>query len=99
MIDIRSYFTTLKAMWVNKLVNDCVEGRTIISRHYFYNFKSNCLVCQTNSGNKTDESIENIPDFYKDIIKCWKLTGGGLTKKNRNIYRHKKTNIMEQYIY
>ena len=81
MIDIRSYFTALKAMWVKRLVNDCEGGWTIIPQHYFYNFGSNWLVFQTNSGDKTDESIENIPDFYKDIIKCWKLTGGGLTKK------------------
>ena len=81
MIDIRSYFTALKAIWVKRLVNDCEGGWKIIPQHYFYNFGSNWLVFQTNSGDKPDESIEHIPDFYKDIIKCWKLTGGGLSKK------------------
>ncbi|CAC5383378.1 unnamed protein product [Mytilus coruscus] len=71
----------IKAMWVKRLVSDYEGDWKIIPQYYFYNFGSNWLVFQTNSGDNPEESLERIPGIYKTILNCWKLTGGGLTKK------------------
>ena len=76
MIDIRSYFCSLKASWVNRLVNGKDANWKLIPMKYYGGFGTNWLIFRTNNDDiKLHECFKNIPEFYADIVQCWKKTG------------------------
>ena len=85
MIDIKSYFHSLKASWVKRLLTGPLSSWKLIPLKYFNKFGYNWLIFNTNNGNiRCNEELKNIPQFYRDIFVLWNLTGGGKTKKPKS---------------
>ena len=77
MIDIKSYFLSLKAAWVGRLVNSDDGRWKLLPRLYFSNFGSEWLIFKTNNGDiKLNESLKNIPEFFREVLRSWNMSGG-----------------------
>ena len=74
MIDIKSYFNTLKVKWVSRLINTTTEHWTLIPRIYFNKFGNDFLLFRMNLDKKnftTLNCFKELPEFYQDIVKNW----------------------------
>ena len=75
MIDIKNYFIALKASWVSRLVTGHIPLK------YFNTTGKNWLVFSMNlDSTKSLNYLKKIPEFYRKVVKCWNLSGGGQTK-------------------
>ena len=74
MVDINSYFKSLKVSWVKRLLISKTLNWKVIPRKYFDKFGKNWLIFKMNIDNgKSIENFNDIPEFYKEIIqiKIW----------------------------
>ena len=82
MIDIKSYFKSLRAIWVSRLVDGNLANWKLIPLKYFNATGKNWLVFQMNNeGNECIEYLKNIPKFYTEVVSSWNASGGGQVKK------------------
>ena len=78
MVDFESYFQSLKASWVKRLTETSVGNWKIIPLKYYNIFGHNLLIFKMNIENiKHLPDLEQIPEFYREIIRCWVKSGGG----------------------
>ena len=81
MIDIKSYFIALKASWVSRLVTEHISNWKLIPLKYFNATNKNWLVFSLNlDSTKSLNYLKKIPEFYREVVKYWNLSGGGQTK-------------------
>ena len=82
MVDIRSYFCSLKAAWVQRLAIGEIVNWKVIPHKYFNGIGTNWLIFMTNNDNSIKHKyFKDIPGFYKEVLKCWNLSGGGNQEK------------------
>ena len=82
MIDIQSYFMSLKASWVSKLISNDISNWKLIPLKYLSVVGINWLIFKMNfEKKKILDYIKHIPEFYREVFKCWVISGGGQTKK------------------
>jgi hypothetical protein len=68
MIDIGSYFASLRASWVSRFVSGEMDNWKLIPYKYFRQFGKNWLIFSMNiEYKKIKDYLRYIPDFYKDI--------------------------------
>ena len=82
MIDIKSHFATLKVKWVFRLLESTSENWALIPKLFFNRYGQNFLVFRMNLGIQNLKhlpTIQEIPQFYLEILKCWLQIGGGET--------------------
>ena len=80
MVDINSYFKSLKVSWVKRLLSSETSNWKDIRRKYLDKFGKKWLIFKMNIDNgKSTENFNDIPEFYKEIINCWVVFGGGQT--------------------
>ena len=81
MIDIGSYFASLRASWVSRFVSGEMDNWKLIPYKYFRQFGKNWLIFSMNiEYKKIKDYLRFIPDFYKEILQTWIKMGGGQTK-------------------
>ena len=81
MIDIGSYFASLRASWVSRFVSGEMDNWKLIPYKYFRQFGKNWLIFSMNiEYKKMKDYLRYIPDFYKEILQTWIKMGGGQTK-------------------
>ena len=81
MIDIGSYFVSLRASWVSRFVSGEMDNWKLIPYKYFRQFGKNWLIFSMNiEYKKIKDYFRYIPDFYKEILQTWIKMGGGQTK-------------------
>jgi len=69
MIDIESYFISLKASWVSRLADSKNSNWKLIALKYFNLFGKKWLIFNMNIDvKKHKQFLNNIPEFYK---KCF----------------------------
>jgi hypothetical protein len=78
MVDIKSDFIALKASWISRLVTGHLSNWKLIPLKYViatgkYWSVFNMNLCSTKSLNY----LKKIPEFYREIVKCWHLGNGG----------------------
>jgi hypothetical protein len=94
MVDINSYFKSLKVSWVKRLLSSKTSNWKVIPRKYLDQFEKNWLIFKMNIDNgKSIENFNDIPEFYKEIINCWVEFGGGQTKTKTNFREIRNKNI------
>lgn len=76
MVDLKSFHTSLKAVWACRLWQKQSETWTAIPRMYMKHCDINMLMCM--NFEKEKHIPIKIPEFYKDVILAWHLCGGGL---------------------
>ena len=78
MIDIESYFISLKASWVSRLADSKFSNWKLIPLKYLNVFGKIWLIFKMNIDVKKHEQfLNNIPEFYKNVLTSWIKTGGG----------------------
>ena len=81
MIDIGSYFASLRASWVSRFVSGEMDNWKLIPYKYFRQFGKNWLIFSMNiEYKKIKDYLRYISDFYKEILQTWIKMGGGQTK-------------------
>ena len=81
MIDIESYFASLRASWVSRFVSGYMDNWKLIPYTYFRQFGKNWLIFLMNIEYKTKQDyLRYIPDCYKEILQTCEKMGGGQTK-------------------
>ena len=81
MIDIGSYFASLRASWVSRFVSGEMDNWKLIPYKYFRQFGKNWLIFSMNiEYKKIKDYLRYIPDFYKEILQTLIKIGGGQTK-------------------
>ena len=81
MIDIGSYFASLRASWVSRFVSGEMDNWKLIPYKYIRQFGKNWLIFSMNiEYKKIKDYLRYIPDFYKEILQTWIKMGGGQTK-------------------
>jgi hypothetical protein len=74
MIDIGSYFASLRASWVSRFVSGEMDNWKLIPYKYFRQFGKNWLIFSMNiEYKKIKDYLRYIPDFYKEILQTWIL--------------------------
>ena len=69
MIDIGSYFASLRASWVSRFVSGEMDNWKLIPYKYFRQFGKNWLIFSMNiEYKKIKDYLRYIPDFYKEIL-------------------------------
>jgi hypothetical protein len=69
MVDINSYFKSLKVSWVKRMLSPKTSNWKVIPRKYLDKFWKNWLIFKMNMDNgKSIENFNDIPEFYKEII-------------------------------
>ena len=77
IINIKSYFIALKASWVSRHISNW----KLIPLKYFNATGKNWLALSMNlDSTKSLNNLKKIPEFYREVVKCWNLSGGGQTK-------------------
>ena len=74
MVDMNSFFKSLKVSWVKRLLSSETSNWKVISRKYLDNF-----------GKMNIDNFNDIPEFYKETINCWEEFGDGQTKTPTNL--------------
>ena len=69
MVDMNSFFKSLKVSWVKRLLSSETSNWKVIPRKYLDNF-----------GKMNIDNFNDIPEFYKEIINCWEEFGDGQQK-------------------
>lgn len=113
MVDFKSYFMSLKASWVYRLVNGKFANWKLIPFKYLKVSNNILSIFNMNLDDiKHLEYFKCVPEFYREVIKSWILTGGGQTKQpvtyadirkhtiwgNKFITFHNKPIIFENWI-
>ena len=94
MVDINSYFKSLKVSWVKRLLSSKISNWKVIARKYLDKFGEIWLIFKMNIDNcKSIENFNDIPEFYKEIINCCVEFGGGQTKTPTNFREIRNQNI------
>ena len=75
MLDFKAFCTAAKAAWAHKLHNCKNETWGIIPKKYFEACDFATLLCMNNE--KEKHIPVKLPIFYRDLIHCWHLCGGG----------------------
>ena len=85
MIDIQSYFMSLKASWVSRLVSNQLVDWNIIPCKYFAKLGKEWLVFSQNLDNITvNIYTKQIPEFYGEVLRSWNKIWGGQTRTPLN---------------
>jgi hypothetical protein len=85
MIDIQSYFMSLKASWVSRLVSNRLVNWKVIPCKYFAKLGKKWLVFSQNLDNITvNKYTKQIPEFYGEVLRSWNKIGGGQTRTPLN---------------
>jgi hypothetical protein len=70
MIDIGSYFASLRASWVSRSISGEMDNWKLIPCKYFRQFGKNWSIFSMNiEYKKIKDYLRYIPDFYKEICK------------------------------
>ena len=78
IIDIQSYFMSLKASWVSRLVSNRLVYWKVIPCKYFAKLGKKWLVFSQNLDNITvNKYAKQIPEFYGEVLRNWNKIGGG----------------------
>ena len=88
MIDIKSHFSTLKVKWVLRLLESTSENWALIPKLIFNRYGENFLVFKMNLGIRNLKylpHIQEIPQFYQEILKYWLQIRGGETNTPINL--------------
>jgi hypothetical protein len=81
MIDIKSYFISLRATWVSRLVTGNISNWKLIPLKYLNAIGKNWFVFSMNlDSTKSLNYLKKISECYREVVKCWNLSGGGQTK-------------------
>ena len=81
MIDIGSYFASLRASWVSRFVSGEMDNWKLIPYKYFRQFGKNWLIFSMNiKYKKIKDYLRYIPDFYKKNIANLDKNGWGSNK-------------------
>jgi len=100
MIGIESYFTSLRASWVSRLVSGGMDYWKLIPYKYFRQFGKNWLIFPMNIDyKKFNDYLRHIPELYKEIVKTWIKMGRGSNKNAITFSRDHKTAYMGKYMY
>ena len=91
MIDIESYFPSLRTSWVSRLVSGEMDNWKLIPNKYFRQLGKNWLNIEYK---KIKDYLRYIPDFYKEILQTWIKMGGGSNKNAITFCRDQKTAYM-----
>jgi hypothetical protein len=84
MIDIESYFISLKASWVSRLADSKFSNWKLIPLKYLNVFGKIWLIFKMNIDvKKREQFLNNIPEFYKNVLTSWIKTDGGDHEKNK----------------
>jgi hypothetical protein len=76
MIDIQSYFMSLKASWVSRLVSNQLVNWKVIPCKYFAKLGKKWLVFSQNLDNITvNKYAKQIPEFYGEVLRSWNKIG------------------------
>ena len=85
MIDIQSYFMSLKASWVSRLVSNQLVNWKVIPCNYFAKLGKKWLVFSQNLDNIiVNKYAKQIPEFYGEVLRSWNKIGGGQTRTPLN---------------
>jgi hypothetical protein len=85
MIDIQSYFMSLKASRVSRLVSNEIVNWKVIPCKYFAKLGKKWLVFSQNLDNITvNKYAKQIPEFYGEVLRSWNKIGGGQTRTPLN---------------
>ena len=86
MIDFRIFCMSLKAVWAYKLSKCESQTWSIIPKKYFEKCEINKVLCM--NANLEKHIPFALPSFYKEVIYCWHLSGGGnKAPKNANDFK------------
>jgi hypothetical protein len=79
LIDIESYFISLKASWVSRLTDSIFSNWKLIPLKYVNVFGEKCpiFLYEHRCEKKHEQFLNNIPEFYKNVLTSWIKTGGG----------------------
>ena len=78
MIVIESYFISLKESWVSRLADSKFSIWKLIPLKYLNVFGKIWLIFKMNIDvKKLKQFLNNIPEFYKNVLTSWRKTGGG----------------------
>ena len=78
IIDIESYFISLKTSWVSRLADSKFSNWKLIPLKYLNVFGKKMLIFNMNIDvKKHKQFLNNIPEFYKNVLTSWIKTGGG----------------------
>ena len=75
MVDFRIFCISMKAVWASRLLNCIEEIWGIIPKKYFEQIGIEKILCMNAENEKHIPT--KIPDFYKEVIESWHLSGGG----------------------
>ena len=91
MIDIQSYFISLEASWVSRLVSNQLVNWKVIPCKYFAKLGKKWLVFSQNLDNITvNKYAKQIPEFYGEVLRSWNKIGGGQTRTPLNFANVRK---------
>jgi hypothetical protein len=69
------------AFLCRRLVTGYISNWKLISLKYFNATGKNWLVFSMNlDSTRSLNYLTKIPEFYREVVKCWNLSGGGQTK-------------------
>ena len=78
IIDIESYFISLKTSWVSRLADSKFSNWKLLPLKYLNVFVKKLLIFNMNIDMKKHiQFLNNIPEFYKNVLTSWIKTGGG----------------------
>jgi hypothetical protein len=78
MIDIDSYFISLKVSWISRLNDSKFSNWKLIPLKYLNVFGKKWLIFYMNIDvKKHKQFLNNIPEVYKNVLTSWIKTGGG----------------------
>jgi hypothetical protein len=78
IIDKESYFISLKTSWVSRLADSKFSNWKLIPLKYLNVFGKKLLIFNMNIDMKKHKQfLNNIPEFYKNVLTSWIKTGGG----------------------
>ena len=80
MVDMNSFFKSLKVSWVKRLLSSETSNWKVIPRKYLDNFGKMNI-----DNGKSIINFNDIPEFYKETINCWEEFGDGQTKTPTNL--------------
>jgi hypothetical protein len=87
MIDIESYFASLRASWVSRFVSGDMDNWKLIPYQYFRQCGKNLLIFSMNIEYKQiRDYLRYIPDFYKEILQTWKKRYHILQRLENSLY-------------
>lgn len=93
MLDIKSYFYTLKIKWIRRLFEASTENWTLLPKFYLNKYGKNFLIFKMDLGIEYTRSMgfeQQLPDFYLQILKIWIQFRGVETEMPKNYLNIRK---------